>query len=98
MKTYIIIKESSTRYHIYNGDGECVAIVYSRWEVFKYLDEVFRPSSCTSYTFKPSAVAGTFIVTMKLFKSRCPAAAYGTILFSLFAAAQQRPTEQLFIN
>ena len=65
MKTYTIIKESSKRYHIYNGDGECVAIVSSRWEVFNYLGEVFRPSSCTSYTLKPTAVAGTFIVTMK---------------------------------
>ena len=65
MKTYIIIKSSSTRYNIYNGDGECVAIVSSRWEVFNYLDEVFGPSSCTSYTFKPTAVAGTFIVNMK---------------------------------
>ena len=65
MKTYIIVKASSKRYHIYNGFGECVAIVASRWACFNYLDEVFCPSSCTSYTVKPSAAAGTFIVTMK---------------------------------
>ena len=65
MKTYIIIKASSKRYNIYTGDGECVAIVSSRWAVFNYIDEVFCPSSFTSYTLKPTAVAGTFIVTMK---------------------------------
>ena len=65
MKTYIIVKASSKRYHIYNGFGECVAIVPSRMEVFSYLNEVFCPSSCTSYTAEPTAAAGTFIVTMK---------------------------------
>ena len=65
MKTYIIVKASSKRYHIYNGFGECVASVPSRMEVFSYLNEVFCPSSCTSYTAKPTAAAGTFIVTMK---------------------------------
>ena len=65
MKTYTIVKASSKRYHIYNGDGECVAIVSSRWEALTYIDQVFCPSSFTSYTFKPTAVAGTFIVTMK---------------------------------
>ena len=64
MKTYIIVKASSKRYHIYNGAGECVAIVSSRMEVSSYLNEVFCPSSCTSYTFKYTAAAGTFIVTM----------------------------------
>ena len=64
MKTYIIAKASSKRYHIYNGAGECVAIVPSRMEVSSYLNEVFCPSSCTSYTFKSTAAAGTFIVTM----------------------------------
>ena len=65
MKTFVIVKASSKRYHIYNGAGECVAIRPSRIEVFSYLNEVFSPSSCTSYTFKPTAVAGTFNATMK---------------------------------
>lgn len=65
MKTYIIVKAASKRYHIYNEVGECVAIVSSRFEVSNYIDEVFCPSSCTSYTFKHTAAAGTFIVTMK---------------------------------
>ena len=65
MKTYIIVKASTKRYHIYNGAGECVAIVSSYWEVLTYIDEVFCLSSCTSYTFKPTSAAGTFIVTMK---------------------------------
>ena len=65
MKTYIIVKASSNRYHVYNGAGECVAIVASRMEVFNYINEVFCPSLCTSYTVKATAAAGTFIVTMK---------------------------------
>ena len=65
MKTYIIVKAPSKRYHIYNGAGYCVANVPSRMEVINYLNEVFFPSSCTSYTVKPTAAAGTFIVTMK---------------------------------
>ena len=65
MKTYIIVKASTKRYHIYNSYGECVAIRPSRVEVFSYLNEVFCPSSCTSYTFQYTAAAGTFIVTMK---------------------------------
>lgn len=65
MKTYIIVQASSNRYHIYNGAGECVAIVSSRFEISNYLNEVFCPSSCTTYTFKYTAAAGTFIVTMK---------------------------------
>ena len=64
MKTYIIVKASSKRYHIYNGAGDCVATVPSRMEVVSYLNEVFCPSSCTSYTFKDTAASGTFIVTM----------------------------------
>ena len=65
MDTYIIVKAPSKRYHIYDGVGDCVAIVRSRMEVFNYLNEVFCPSSYTSYTFKYTAAAGTFIVTMK---------------------------------
>ena len=65
METYIIVKAPSNHYHIYDGTGDCVAIVPSRMEVYKYLYEVFCPSSCTSYTFKYTAAAGTFIVTMK---------------------------------
>ena len=65
MKTYIIVKASTKRYHIYNGFGELVAIRNSRIEVFSYLNEVFSPSSCTSYTFQYTAAAGTFIATMK---------------------------------
>ena len=70
MKTYIIVKASSKRYHIYNGAGDCVATVPSRMEVISYLNEVshlnevFCPSSCISYTFKNTAASGTFIVTM----------------------------------
>ena len=62
--TFIIVKHSKL-YHIYNGVGQCVAIASSYWEVFTYLDEVFCPSSYTSYTVKPTAAAGTQIVTMK---------------------------------
>ena len=65
MKTYIIVKASNERYYIYNSFGECVAIRPSRMEVFSYLNEVFFPSTCTSYTFQYTAAAGTFIVTMK---------------------------------
>ena len=65
MKTYIIVRAPSKRYHIYNGVGNCVAIVPSQIEVINYLNEVFCPSSYTSYTTKPTAAAGTFIVTMK---------------------------------
>ena len=64
MKTFIIIKASSKRYHIYDGAGECVAIRPSRMEVFSYIDEVFCPSPYRTYTFKYTAAAGTFIVTM----------------------------------
>lgn len=64
MKTYIIVKASSKRYHIYNGAGDCVATVPSWKEVFSYLKEGFCLSSCTSYTFKDTAASGTFIVTM----------------------------------
>ena len=64
MKTYIIVK-ATKRYHIYNSYGECVAIRPSRMEVFSYLNSVFCPSSCTSYTFQNTAAPGTFIVTMK---------------------------------
>ena len=65
MKTYIIVKASTKRYHIYNGAGECVAIRPTPMEVFSYLNEVFCPSSFTFYTFQYTAAAGTFIVTMK---------------------------------
>ena len=65
MKTFVIVKASSKRYHIYNGSGDCVTIVSSRGEVFNYIDEVFCPSSYRTYTFKYTAAAGTFIVTMK---------------------------------
>ena len=65
MKTFIIAKASSKRYHIYNGAGEFVTIVSSLWEVFKYIDEVFCPSSYRTYTFKYTAAAGIYIVTMK---------------------------------
>ena len=65
MKTFIIAKASSKRYHIYNGAGDCVTIVSSLWEVFKYIDEVFCPSPYRTYTFKYTAAAGTFIVTLK---------------------------------
>ena len=64
MKTYIIVKASSKRYHIYNGAGDCVATVPSPKEVVSYLHAVFRPSSCISYTFKYTAAVGTFIVSM----------------------------------
>ena len=62
MKTYIIVKASSKRYHIYTCAGDCLATVPSRMEVFSYLNEAFYPSSCI--TFKRTAVSGTFIVTM----------------------------------
>ena len=65
METYIIVKAPSKRYHIYDGFGDCVTIVSSRMKVYNYLNEVFCPSSCTSYTFKYTAAEGTFIVTMK---------------------------------
>ena len=65
MKTFVIVKASSKRYHIYNGAGDCVTIVDSRWEVLKYIEEVFCPSPYRTYTFKYTAAAGTFIVTMK---------------------------------
>lgn len=65
MKTYIIVKAPSKRYHIYNSAGECVAIVASRMEVSNFLNAIFCPSTCTSYTFKYTAAAGTFIVTMQ---------------------------------
>ena len=65
MMTFIIVKSSSKRFHIYNGVGECVAIRSSRMEVISYLNEVFCPSSCTSYTFQNTVAPGTFIVTMK---------------------------------
>ena len=64
MKTYIIVKASSKRYHIYNGAGDFVTIASSRSEVFNYLNEVFCPSSCRTFTFKYTAAPGTFIVTM----------------------------------
>lgn len=65
METYIIVKAPSKRYHIYDGFGDCVAIVSSRMEVENFIHEVFCPSSFTSYTFKYTAAPGTFIVTMK---------------------------------
>jgi len=65
MKTLIIVQSSSNRYHIYNGVGDCVAIVSSPKEVTDYIHEVFCPSSFTSYTFKYTASEGTIIVTMK---------------------------------
>lgn len=66
MKTFIIVKSDSTNlYHVYNGFGERVAIRPSIMEVNNYLNEVFCPSSCTSYTFQHTAAPGTFIVTMK---------------------------------
>ena len=65
MKTYIIVKASTKRYHIYNGVGECVNILLTRKEVISYLNEVFFTSSCTSYTFQYTAAVGTYILTMK---------------------------------
>ena len=65
METFVIVKALSKRYHIYNGVGDCVAIVSSRMEVDNFIHEVFCPSSCTSYSFKYTAAPGTFIVTMK---------------------------------
>ena len=65
MKTFVIVKASSKRYHIYNGAGECVSIVSSPKEVTDYIHEVFSHSSFTSYTFKYTASEGTIIVTMK---------------------------------
>ena len=64
MMTFIIVKASSERYHIYNGAGARVAIVPYWMEVVKYLNKVYCTSACTSYTAKPTAAAGTFIVTM----------------------------------
>ena len=64
MKTYIIVRAPSKRYHIYDSVGDCVAIVSSLMEVINFLNEVFCPSSCTSYTIIPTAAAETFIVTM----------------------------------
>ena len=63
--TFVIVKAPSKRYHIYDGFGDCVAIVASRQEVSNYINEVFCPSLYTSYTFKYTAAAGTFIVTFK---------------------------------
>lgn len=63
--TFIIVKSEAKRYHIYNGVGDCVAIVSSRQEVINYINEVFCPSSFTSYTFRYTAAPGTFIVTLK---------------------------------
>ena len=65
MKTYIIVEAPTKRYHIYNGAGVCVAIVPSWRGVINYLNEVFCPSSYTSYTTIPTVASGTFIVTMK---------------------------------
>lgn len=65
MKTYIIVKALSKRYHIYDGVGDCAEIVSSRMEAYNYLLEVFRNSQFTSFTFKYTAAPGTFIVTMK---------------------------------
>ena len=65
MKTYIIVKASTKRYHIYNCYGECVDIFLSRDDVISYLNEVFFTSSCTSYTFQYTAAVGTYILTMK---------------------------------
>ena len=65
MKTFIIVEASSKRYHIYDGDGACVAIVSSTKEVCTYIHDYLSASSFTSYTFKYTAAAGTFIVTMK---------------------------------
>ena len=63
MKTFIIVKHSKL-YHIYNDVGDRVAILASREDIHIYINHIFCPSSFTSYTFKPTVVAGTFIVTM----------------------------------
>ena len=65
MKTFIIVEAISQRYHIYNADGDCVAILSSRKEVCSYIHDALFASSFTSYTFKYTAAPGTFIVTMK---------------------------------
>ena len=64
MKTYIIVKASSKRYHIYNGAGYLVATAPSRKKVISYLNEVFCPSLYTYYTLKYTAASGTLIATM----------------------------------
>lgn len=65
METFIIVEAPSKRYHIYNGVGECIDIVSSTKEVCTYIHEFLSASSYTSYTFKYTAAAGTFIVTFK---------------------------------
>ena len=64
MKTFIIVKHSKL-YHIYNGDGDRVAILASREDIHIYMNHIFCPSSFTSYTLKPTVDAGTIILTMK---------------------------------
>ncbi|WP_210522196.1 hypothetical protein [Hymenobacter terricola] len=64
MKTLLIVKHSKL-YHIYNGEGERVAILASREDIHFYIKHIFCPPLFTSYTLKPTVVAGTFIVTVK---------------------------------
>ena len=65
MKTFIIVKASSKRYHIYNALGNCVAVVASREDIDHYFDAELTTSPCTSIVFRYTAAAGTFIVTLK---------------------------------
>ena len=64
MPTFIIVEAPSKRYHIYNG-GYCVASFPTLKEVYIYIHDILSAYSFTSYTFKYTAAAGTFIVIMK---------------------------------
>ena len=65
MPTFIIVEAPSKRYHIYNVVGDCVASFPTLKEVYIYIHDILSAYSFTSYTFKYTAAAGTFIVTMK---------------------------------
>lgn len=65
MKTFIVVKAGSERYHIYNAGGDIVAVVASREGVFRYFDNELITSPCTRIVFRYTAAAGTYIVTLK---------------------------------
>ena len=65
MKTFIVVKAGSERYHIYNAVGNCVAVVATREDVYRYFDAELTTSPCTSIVFRYTAGHGTCIVILK---------------------------------
>lgn len=65
MQTFIVVKDSVKRYHIYDTIGNCVAVVKSVSSLYKYFEAVIVTSDYPQFIQRFTAVDDTFIVILK---------------------------------